>query len=76
LTKEMETNAMGKPRKQHPHLLVLRGLRRGDGEMARLGIHEEIERATGAILVYLRDQADAASLESTPGPTQAARVSV
>ena len=47
---------MAKPRKQHPHLLVLRGLRRGNADLARQGIEEELERTSQPILAYLREQ--------------------
>lgn len=57
LMKALERHAMGKPRKQHPHLAVLRGLRRADPELARQGIQEELERTTQPILAYLREQA-------------------
>ncbi len=60
LMKGLDTHAMSQPRKQHPHLLVLRGLRRADGELARQGVHEEIERTTAPILAYLREQSGAA----------------
>ena len=60
LMKALDTHAMSKPRKQHPHLLVLRGLRRADGELARQGVHEEIERTAEPILAYLREQAGVA----------------
>lgn len=57
LMKALDTHAMSKPRKQHPHLAVLRGLRRADPELARQGIVEELERTTQPILAYLREQA-------------------
>lgn len=60
LMKALDTHPMSRPRRQHPHLLVLRGLRRGDGEMARQGIHEEIDRTAEPILAYLKEQARAA----------------
>ncbi len=65
LMKGLDSRAMSQPRKQHPHLLVLRGLRRADGELARQGVHEEIERTTAPILAYLREQAGAAPAART-----------
>ena len=57
LMKALDGHPLSKPRKQHPHLVVLRGLRRGDPEIARQGILEELERTTQPILDYLREQA-------------------
>lgn len=59
LMKALDSHPMSDPRKQHPHLTVLRGLRRGDADLARRGIHEEVERTTQPILAYLREQAAA-----------------
>ena len=73
LMNALETHAIAKPRTQHPHLLVLRGLRRGDGEMARQGIHEEVERMTGAILAYLHEQAGTTPPGSTTGRPRSTR---
>lgn len=70
LMKALQTHAMGQPRKQHPHHMVLRGLRKHDGEVARRGILDEIARTSAPILAYLREQQD----EATPVPgTVAAR---
>lgn len=57
LMKVLDGEPMGRSRKQHPHLTVLRGLRRADAELARQGIHDEVERTTQPILDRLR-QAD------------------
>jgi DNA-binding GntR family transcriptional regulator len=59
LMNALESHAMSQPRRQHPHLLLLRGLRRGDGALARQGIDEELTRTTQPILAYLREQAGA-----------------
>jgi DNA-binding GntR family transcriptional regulator len=56
LMKALQTHALGQPRKQHPHHLVLRGLRKRDGDVARRGIEEEIERTSAPILAYLRER--------------------
>lgn len=64
LMKALDSRAMSKPRKQHPHLAVLRGLRRADPETARQGIHEELERTTQPILAYLREQAGAQAVKA------------
>lgn len=63
LMRALETRPLADPRKQHAHHLVLRGLRRGDPELARQGIVEEVERTTGAILDYLGEQS------GSPPPT-------
>lgn len=55
LMRALQTRPMTQPRKQHPQLQVLRGLRKGDSEVARKGIEEEIERSTAPILAYLRE---------------------
>ena len=60
LMKALQTHALGQPRKQHPHHLVLRGLRKHDGEVARRGVEEEIERTSAPILAYLRERSVAA----------------
>lgn len=44
---------MSQPRRQHPHLAILRGLRRGDGELARKGLHEELDRTAASMLAYV-----------------------
>lgn len=59
LFKALQTHALDQPRKQHPHLMVLRGLRKHDGDVARRGIHDEIDRTTAPILVYLRERNEA-----------------
>jgi DNA-binding GntR family transcriptional regulator len=56
LMKALQTHAIGQPRKQHPHHMVLRGLRKNDGEVARRGVLDEIERTTVPILAYLRER--------------------
>ncbi|RYF75102.1 MAG: GntR family transcriptional regulator [Comamonadaceae bacterium] len=56
LMKALQTHALGQPRKQHPHHLVLRGLRKRDGAVARRGVEEEIERTAAPILAYLRER--------------------
>jgi DNA-binding GntR family transcriptional regulator len=56
LMKALQTHAMSRPRKQHPHHLVLRGLRKRDGDVARRGVEEEIERTSAPILAYLRER--------------------
>ncbi|CAN5233058.1 GntR family transcriptional regulator [soil metagenome] len=61
LMNALETHALGKPRKQHPHHVVLRGLRRNDSVLARSGIEEEVHRTAGPILAYLRERAAAAA---------------
>lgn len=55
LMKALQTHALAQPRKQHPHHLVLRGLRKRDGEVARRGVEEEIARTSAPILAYLRE---------------------
>ena len=57
LMRALHTHALAQPRRQHPHHAVLRGLRKNDGELARKGVEEEIERTTAPILAYLREQA-------------------
>ena len=57
LMRALQTHALAQPRKQHPHHMVLRGLRKGDGELARKGIEDEIERTAAPILAYLRERA-------------------
>jgi len=56
LMKALQTHALGQPRKQHPHHMVMRGLRKHDGEVARRGVHDEIERTSAPILAYLRER--------------------
>lgn len=56
LMKALQTHPIGQPRKQHPHLMVLRGLRKRDGDVALRGVHDEIERTTAPILAYLRER--------------------
>ena len=56
LMKAFDSHALSKPRKQHSHLLVLRGLRRADSELARRGIHEDLERTSQPVLAYLRER--------------------
>ena len=56
LMKAMQTHPIGQPRKQHPHHMVLRGLRKHDAEVARRGILDEIARTSAPILAYLREQ--------------------
>ncbi|WP_431153208.1 GntR family transcriptional regulator [Acidovorax facilis] len=70
LMKALQTHALDDPRKQHPHHMVMRGLRKHDAEVARRGIHEEIERTAAPILVYLRERA--AAVEQ--GPTNVRRI--
>ena len=65
LMNALESHLIGRPRKQHPHVTLLRGLRRGDPELARQGICEEIERMTKPILAYLRKQAGAVPAVAT-----------
>lgn len=55
LMRALQTHALAQPRRQHPHHQVLRGLRKGDGEVARKGVEEEIARTTAPILAYLRE---------------------
>lgn len=62
LLKALDEHPIDKPRRQHPHLLVLRGLRRGDAELARRGIHDEVARTSVPILAYLREQAARAAV--------------
>ncbi|MBS0428860.1 MAG: GntR family transcriptional regulator [Proteobacteria bacterium] len=57
LMRALQTHALAQPRRQHPHHLVLRGLRKGDGDVARKGIEDEIERTAAPILAYLRERA-------------------
>lgn len=57
LMNALQTHPIGKPRKQHPHQAVLRGLRRNDAAMARLGIEDEVNRTAGPILAYLAERA-------------------
>jgi len=66
LMNALNTHPMSRPRKQHPHYLLLRGLRRNDAEMARQAIHEEIERTAEPILAYLQEQADAPAVAVAP----------
>ncbi|AMM25932.1 GntR family transcriptional regulator [Variovorax sp. PAMC 28711] len=56
LMKALQTHALAQPRKQHPHHLMLRGLRKRDGEVARRGVEEEIARTSAPILAYLRER--------------------
>lgn len=65
LMKALQTHGLAQPRKQHPHHLVLRGLRKHDGEVARRGVQEEIERTTAPILAYLRERAAASGAAAT-----------
>ena len=60
LMRALDRFPMAKPRKQHPHLAVLRGLRRAEPEAARQGILEELERTTQPILTYLKAQGNVA----------------
>jgi len=69
LMRALQTHALAQPRKQHPHHLVLRGLRKGDGELARKGIEDEIERTAAPILAYLRERAG----EPEPAARRSAR---
>jgi DNA-binding GntR family transcriptional regulator len=73
LMKALQTHAMGQPRKQHPHHMVLRGLRKRDGEVARRGIHDEIERTTAPILAYLRERVEDAPTQPAPATRRAVR---
>lgn len=61
LLKALDDHPLARSRKQHPHLSVLRGLRRGDAELARDGIRDEIERSTQPIVAFLRRQTGAAA---------------
>lgn len=61
LMRALHTHALAQPRRQHPHHQVLRGLRKGDGEVARKGVEEEIERTSAPILAYLRERSGAAA---------------
>jgi DNA-binding GntR family transcriptional regulator len=71
LLKALQTHALGQPRKQHPHLMVLRGLRKHDGDAARRGIHDEIDRTTAPILAYLRERNEAqVELVALAGPAK------
>lgn len=63
LLKALRTHPLDQPRKQHPHQMVLRGLRKHDPEVARRGIADEIERTTAPILAYLRERRE---IESAP----------
>jgi len=63
LMKALQTHALGQPRKQHPHHMVMRGLRKHDGDVARRGIHDEIERTSAPILAYLRERSAEAPAE-------------
>lgn len=75
LMKALQTHALGQPRKQHPHHMVLRGLRRHDGEVARRGVHDEIDRTSAPILAYLRERhAEAANPDPRPGRRIASQV--
>ena len=74
LMKALQTHALGQPRKQHPHHLVLRGLRKHDGEVARRGVEEEIERTSAPILAYLRERSVAAEPVATRRGARVARV--
>lgn len=56
LMRALETHSLAQPRKQHPHHQVLRGLRKGDAEVARKGVEDEIDRTTAPILAYLRER--------------------
>lgn len=60
LMRALTTHALAQPRRQHPHHQVLRGLRKSDGELARKGVEEEIERTSAPILAYLRERGGAA----------------
>lgn len=60
LMRALQTHPLGQPRRQHPHHQVLRGLRKRDGEVARRGIEDEIERTTAPLLAYLRERSGAA----------------
>lgn len=49
----LDHHPMSQARRQHPHLAILRGLRRGDGELARNGLHEELDRTTASMRAYV-----------------------
>jgi len=55
LMRALQTHPLAQPRRQHPHHQVLRGLRKGDPDVARRGVEETIERTTAPILAYLRE---------------------
>jgi DNA-binding GntR family transcriptional regulator len=75
LMKAMQSHALGQPRKQHPHHMVLRGLRKHDGEVARRGVHDEIDRTSAPILAYLRQRhAEGATPDPRPGRRIASQV--
>lgn len=75
LMKALDQHPLDEPRRQHPHLMVLRGLRRADGELARRGIHEEVQRTAAPILAYLREQGAAGDgAGGRPGARSASRV--
>ncbi|KQX94822.1 GntR family transcriptional regulator [Variovorax sp. Root473] len=71
LMKALQTHTLGQPRKQHPQLMVLRGIRKHDADVARRGIHDEIDRTTAPILAYLRER----SAQEGGAPAAAARKS-
>lgn len=66
LMKALQTHVLAQPRKQHPHHLVLRGLRKRDGEIARRGVEEEIARTSAPILAYLRERSAIAQAAEAP----------
>lgn len=72
LMKALQTHALGQPRKQHPQLMVLRGLRKRDGDVARRGIHDEIDRTTAPILAYLRERSAEEEAPRVPAKQKAA----
>lgn len=75
LMKALQTHAIGQPRKQHPHHMVIRGLRKHDPEVARRGVQEEIERTAAPILAYLRERGTVqAGLPVAAGAARAARL--
>lgn len=59
----LERHGIDEPRRQHPHLAVIRGLRRADGDITRRGVQEEIERTTAPMLRYLGEQDKALAAE-------------
>jgi DNA-binding GntR family transcriptional regulator len=71
LMKALQTHTLGQPRKQHPQLMVLRGIRKHDADVARRGIHDEIDRTTAPILAYLRER----SAQEGGAPAAAAKKS-
>lgn len=47
------------PRETHPHLTVLKALRKGNGELARTSIQEDILASSNLILPYLEERLSA-----------------